>query len=140
MALRPKRFSPRIYGVLVDGEKVLMTRSRFIDREFVNFPGGGVELGESPIDALHREYEEETGLAVRPVRLLYASEGRHISTQVPMQIVSIFWLVERLSGELRMQGNGDDVLHLFWADLKDVPTDEMFPSDKEFAAKLPALL
>jgi hypothetical protein len=39
-----------------------------------------------------------------------------------------------------MGGNGDDVLDLFWADLSRLPLDEMFPADREFAARLPALL
>ncbi len=138
--MRPERFSCRIYGVLQDGERVLLTRSRFIDKEFVNFPGGGVELGESPLEALRREYAEETGIEIRPVRVLYASEGLHVSSHFPMQIVSLFWLVERGAGELRRGGNGDDVLDLFWADVDKIPTEEMFPSDKEFAQRLPALL
>lgn len=138
--MKPERFSPRIYGVLKRGGKVLLTRSRFLTREFVNFPGGGIELTESPIDALHREYEEETGLKVVPVRVLYASEGCHISTQAPIQIVSMYWLVEEISGALKSGGNGDDVLGLFWADIDNIPTDEMFPSDLEFARRLPGLL
>jgi 8-oxo-dGTP pyrophosphatase MutT (NUDIX family) len=136
----PERFSCRIYGVLRRRGEVLLTRSRFIDRQFVNFPGGGVDLGEAPIEALRREYREETGLAIKPVRVLYASESAHLSTQVPMQIVSIYWLIERLSGTLKKDGNSDDVLSLFWAPLKRIPTGEMFPSDLEFARRLPNLL
>lgn len=133
-------FSCRIYGVLREGGKVLLTRSSFRGAEFVNFPGGGVEIGEAPGEALRREFLEETGLAVRPVRTLYASEGAHLSTQSPIQIVSVYWLVERASGELRRGGNGDDVLDLFWADPAALPLEEMFPSDREFSSRLPHLL
>jgi 8-oxo-dGTP pyrophosphatase MutT (NUDIX family) len=111
--LPPERFSCRIYGVLRRGDEVLLTRSRFGRKEFVNFPGGGVEIGEAPIAALDREYSEETGLAIKPVRVLYA---------------------------LRQGGNDDDVLDLFWAPVGRIPTEEMFPSDHEFALKLPGLL
>lgn len=133
-------FSCRIYGVLTEGSRVLMTRSRFLEREFVNFPGGGVELGESPLAALKREFVEETGLDIVPVRVLHASEGMHLSTQVPLQIVSIYWLVQASGGKLRDGGNGSDVITLFWAEVDDIPTDEMFPSDREFAARLHRLL
>ncbi|MDE2039871.1 MAG: NUDIX hydrolase [Elusimicrobia bacterium] len=138
--LRPERFSCRIYGVLRRGPRVLMARSHFIRQEFVNFPGGGVELGEAPIEALKREYREETGLEIAPARVLYASEGAHPSSHAPMQIVSIYWLVESVGGALREGGNGDDVIDLFWAELASIPTAEMFPSDLEFAARLPTLL
>jgi len=138
--LRPERFSCRIYGVLRRDHQVLLTRSRFIKREFVNFPGGGVELGEGPIEALRREYHEETGLDINPLRVLYASESAHPSTHQPIQIVSIYWLVESAGGQLRQGGNNDDVVDLFWADLTRIPTEEMFPSDFEFASRLPGLL
>lgn len=137
---KPERFSCRIYGVLQRDNKVLLTRSVFIKREFVNFPGGGVELGESPGAALRREYKEETGLSIEPVRVLYASEGLHLSTQQPMQIVSVYWLIKESGGVLTLGGNGDDILSLFWAELGAIPTDEMFPSDLEFARRLPGLL
>lgn len=133
-------FSCRIYGVLHEEGKVLLTRSVFRERTFVNFPGGGVEVGEAPRDALHREFFEETGLSIKQLRCLHSSEGAHLSTQAPIQIVSAYWLVARAGGELTLKGNGDDVLELFWADLRRLPTGEMFPADLEFAALLPALL
>ncbi len=137
----PEYFSCRVYGVLKRGEQILLTRSHFTDLEFVNFPGGGVELGEAPREALLREFKEETGLTVRPVRVLYSSEGLHVSTRQPMQIVSTYWEVrcDDLS-PLRTGGNGEDVIGLFWADIARIPTGEMFPSDKEFSARLPRLL
>jgi 8-oxo-dGTP pyrophosphatase MutT (NUDIX family) len=92
------------------------------------------------MEALHREYREETGVAIRPVRVLYASEGLHVSSQIPMQIVSLYWQVEAVSGEVRAGGNGDDVLDLFWAPLDAIPTDEMFPAELEFVRQLPRLL
>lgn len=138
--LRPERFSCRIYGVLRREDQILLTRSRFIAREFVNFPGGGVEIGEAPIEALKREYQEETGLTIKTVRVLYASEAAHLSTQQPIQIVSLYWEVEAVAGELQQGGNGDDVIGLFWVPLSRIPIEEMFPSDEEFALKLPGLL
>ena len=135
-----RSFSCRIYGVLRDGSRVLLTRSRFKDRTFVNFPGGGVEIEEAPGKALAREFAEETGLVIKPVRTLFASQAAHLSTQAPIQIVSVYWLVERVSGELRLTGNGDDVLELFWRELSALPSTDMFPAELEFCAVLPGLL
>lgn len=135
-----RRFSCRIYGVLREGSKVLLTRSKFRGGEFVNFPGGGVELEEAPGDALRREFMEETGLVVRPVRTLFASQEAHLSTAAPIHIVSVYWLVERVSGDLRLAGNGDDVLELFWSEAAALPHPEMFPAEVEFCRHLPSLL
>lgn len=133
-------FSCRIYGILYEGGKVLLARSVFRERTFVNFPGGGVEIGEAPIAGLRRECREETGLEIRPLRALHSSAGLHLSTQAPVQIVSSYWLIERAGGRLREGGNGDDVVDLFWCDPARLPEAEMFPADREFAALLPGLL
>ena len=135
-----RSFSCRIYGVLREGDKVLLTRSHFGGSIFVNFPGGGVEIEEAPGDALRREFIEETGLVIRPVRTLYANQEAHLSLKAPIQIVSVYWLVERVSGELRLTGNGDDVLGLFWSDLATLPLQEMFPAEVEFCRNLPFLV
>lgn len=137
--MEPERFSVRVYGILAREGRVLLCRSRFLGREFVNFPGGGVELGESPREALLREFSEETGLAARPLRALYASEGAYPSSQLPQQIVAVYWSVHA-EGTPRMSGNGEDVRALLWAWPERLPTAEMLPYDLEFAARLPELL
>jgi ADP-ribose pyrophosphatase YjhB (NUDIX family) len=38
------------------------------------FPGGHLEWGERLIEAVQREFREETGLLVRPVKLLHVAE------------------------------------------------------------------
>lgn len=140
MSQVPGGFTVRVYGLLRRAGKVLLTRSKFKDTEFVNFPGGAVEPGEPPLGALQREFIEETGLEIKPVKLLFVSEAAHISTHTNLQIVSVYWQVEQVGGALREGGNGDDVVDLFWTPERQIPTAEMFPSDLEFAKRLGELL
>ena len=57
------------YGVLMRDGQVLLTWQGGIHNE-LQLPGGGVDPGESPVQALHREVFEETGWSIaRPRRL-----------------------------------------------------------------------
>lgn len=62
---------PGAYAVLVRDGKVLLTYQAEPEPEF-QLPGGGIDAGESPIQALHREVLEETGWRVRSLRRMGA--------------------------------------------------------------------
>ena len=54
-------------GLVIDGDRVLLTQ-RLADGAMPlkwEFPGGKIEAGESPEQALVRELQEEVGVAVR---------------------------------------------------------------------------
>lgn len=58
-----------VYAVLPRDGSVLLTHQESPVPEF-QLPGGGVDPGESPLQALHREVREETGWLIgRPRRL-----------------------------------------------------------------------
>lgn len=60
---------PGVYAVLPRGHQILLTCQYDPDPEF-QLPGGGIDPGESPLMALHREVMEETGWTItRPRRL-----------------------------------------------------------------------
>lgn len=63
------RRRPGAYGLIVKGRKVLLALTEDED-ESLMFPGGGIDPGESPIQALHREVMEETGWRVAVKRRL----------------------------------------------------------------------
>lgn len=133
-----KRFRVSIYGILRDSEgRVLVTESTGHSGTFMNFPGGGIDLGESPMEALHREMGEEVGLVVKPVRLLYTSLGFHRGVIKPKrQMIGIYWLVDKVSGELR-EGNGLDVVGVHWVAPADLEAAAFTTFDRE---ALPAII
>lgn len=60
---------PGIYAILLRGDSVLMTHQSEPKPEY-QLPGGGIDVGEHPVPALHREVYEETGWRInRPIRL-----------------------------------------------------------------------
>ncbi|HMO06808.1 MAG TPA: NUDIX hydrolase [Paracoccaceae bacterium] len=68
---RHYRRRPGVYAVLLDGSTVLCTHQAEPTPEF-QLPGGGIDPGEQPIAALHREVFEETGWSIAGARRLGA--------------------------------------------------------------------
>ncbi|MGW0390176.1 NUDIX hydrolase [Streptomyces sp. NPDC003042] len=68
----------RVAAVIIRDGCVLMVRERgrgpsglHDGPEYWTLPGGGVESGETPLDAVRREVAEETGLRALEVRYAY---------------------------------------------------------------------
>jgi ADP-ribose pyrophosphatase YjhB (NUDIX family) len=64
----PASFRIAVSAIIFDGERVLLALRRDID--WWNLPGGGMEVGETVDEALHREVAEETGLEVEIEQLV----------------------------------------------------------------------
>lgn len=63
------------------------------------FPGGGIEIGETPEQAIVREVKEETGLKIKIVRLLPKIYS-HIWKGQSRQILIISYLCKIIGGRL----------------------------------------
>ena len=56
-----------VYAVAFSGRKFVMVRSR--ERRSWEMPGGEIKPGETPEEAILREFEEETGMGLKIVSL-----------------------------------------------------------------------
>ena len=65
------RRRPGVYAVLLRGNSILTTFQQAPVPEF-QLPGGGIDAGEQPVAALHREVIEETGWKIDVVRRIGA--------------------------------------------------------------------
>ncbi len=63
------RSRPGAYGIIALGRELLLT-CQSLERDEIQLPGGGIDPGESPLLALHREVYEETGYHISPLRRL----------------------------------------------------------------------
>ena len=99
-----------VTAVVIRDGKVLLARHTYGRGEGrLIIPGGYAEIGESPQDAVVREYLEETGVTVRP--------GRIIGIRFNMRDWYVAFSGEYVSGTAR--SDGDDNSEVIWLDVSE---------------------
>jgi 8-oxo-dGTP pyrophosphatase MutT (NUDIX family) len=114
---------PAVAALVRDGEGRILLQRRS-DNGRWNLPAGAVDPGESPADAVVREVREETGLAVRPVRVAGVFGGRDgFRHRYPngdeVEFTAIVFECEAVGGTL--QAEDDETAELGWFHLHDRP-------------------
>ncbi|MFB9237389.1 NUDIX hydrolase [Plantactinospora siamensis] len=98
------------YGLCRNGDTVLLVRASVAtDVPGVwQIPGGGLEHGERPDAALVREFAEETGLTIEPVRPLAAVSDIRLRPDlgIELHLDRIVYEVRSTGGELRAESAG----------------------------------
>jgi 8-oxo-dGTP diphosphatase len=86
------------------------------------FPGGKVDPGETPVQALHRELDEELGIAVRLGAEIVGPELRDGGPVWPIMPGAVMrvWFAETVRGEARARDEHDEIRWLGPAELGDV--------------------
>lgn len=70
----PGRFRVGAYGLCEDHAGSVLLAQIYPHDPYAGqwtLPGGGMDWGESPLETLHREFEEETGLTVEAAELIH---------------------------------------------------------------------
>jgi len=92
-------FRPSVYGVIIQDGKAFLSKQW---GDGYDFPGGGIELGETIEEALKREVKEETGLEVKVGEIIavensflkFQSDGRYV------QSILMYYACEVVGGEI----------------------------------------
>lgn len=94
--MREEQFNIRVYGLLIDRERVLVTDEFRLNTLMTKFPGGALEFGEGTIDCLKREFREELDLKINVASHFYTTDYYQPTMLLPstMQLISIYYLVE----------------------------------------------
>jgi 8-oxo-dGTP diphosphatase len=89
-----------VYGIAIKDGKVLIV-PQWHDDGF-DFPGGHVELGEDHLDALRREFFEETGLKIEVNELICAGTVffQHPKRNYPTQHIGLIYGVDITGGKI----------------------------------------
>jgi 8-oxo-dGTP diphosphatase len=90
------RFNIRVYGILIDDNKLLVTDEFRLGIKMTKFPGGAMKFGEGTIDCLKREFIEELGLHIDIISHFYTTDYFQQTKLLPEteQLISIYYLVK----------------------------------------------
>ena len=127
----PRTYPPRPIlavsaAIIRDGKVLVVRRARKPALGVYTLPGGGVEIGETLIEAVTREVREETSLAIEPVALAGYREAivRDAQGCVERHFVILCFAARWISGEPVLNEELDDARWLDPAALAGLRTTE----------------
>lgn len=136
-----KFFNVRVYGLLVNNGRLLVSDEYCLGTYMTKLPGGGLEFGEGPIECVVREFMEETLLNVRVKSHFYTTDFFVLSQfSSKGQLISIYYEVETdddltklatVTNQFENLPAIEDAQNLRWLNLADLKEDAMtLPVDK----------
>lgn len=140
-----KKFNVRVYGLLIENNKILLADEMIKGKRVTKFPGGGLEFGEGTIDCLTREFKEETGLDIKVVSHFYTTDYYVASLfNSHHQLLSIYYKVAKIENtqqptliEQPDYKTADYIIGFRWEDISSMREDDVtFPIDKKIIGLL----
>ena len=111
LTLRP-RFRMAVAALVFDEQgRILLFRHTYRKLDW-GIPAGGLEYGEQPVDAIVREFFEETGMTIEVQRLLLADSSRYFHH------VSLIYLCRIVSGEF---SESHEISQIQYFDVDNLP-------------------
>jgi len=141
-----KHYNIRVYGIIMNDEnEVLLSDEYFHNVKMTKFPGGGMNLGEGPVDCLMREAMEEFGQEIEITGHFYTTHFFQRSLFFPdEQLICIYYKV-RFKEPLKLKLTGkpfdfaalvDGAFSFRWASLNTLQEDDLTLPVDRYVVKL----
>lgn len=117
--------------LIQEGRVLLIRKKRGIGARKVNGPGGKLEPGETPLQCVCREVEEELGIRVLDPVQHGEIAFSFVCKSVPEILCSVF-TATRFEGEVIETPEADPL----WTDVGEVPYDLMWEDDRYWLPQL----
>jgi ADP-ribose pyrophosphatase YjhB (NUDIX family) len=113
-------------AIFRDGKVLIVRRARKPALGVYTLPGGGVEAGETLIEAVQREVREETALEIEPVGLAGYREAivRDAQAGVERHFVILCFAARWVAGEPALNDELDDARWLDPAEISSLRTTD----------------
>jgi len=143
-----KAFNIRVYGLVINSKnEVLLTDEIRFGQHMTKFPGGGLKFGESTLECLKREFDEELGQKIEIVSHFYTTDifqQTYLLTD-PQQLISIYYLTKLIEPynfktmqkifDFESLKEGEQIFR--WININDLNESMLtFPLDKIVVGKL----
>ena len=126
-------------AIIRDGKVLIVRRARPPAGGLYTLPGGGVEVGETLIEAVVREIREETALAIEPVALVGYREAitRDGDGRIERHFVILPFAARWITGEPMLN---DELSKAMWLDPSELAGLNTTAGLAEIVANATALL
>lgn len=126
------------YGLIIQESHILLCRISNhlpIDAGYWTLPGGGIDFGEDPADAMVREVHEETGMIVRPLEVAGIDSFYVKEAEQEYHGIRIIYRTEIAGGALRYEVDGTTDLCAWWSleDARRLPLVNLVSAGLEIA-------
>ena len=126
-----------VVAALIEREGKLLACQRKRGDAFAllwEFPGGKVEAGETPGEALARELLEELGVHARIGKEVYRTRHRYAEMREPLELIFFRVTVAAAAGEIRNLV----FEQIRWCEPASLRELDFLPADRELIARLAA--
>ncbi|MGL4450201.1 MAG: NUDIX hydrolase [Sarcina sp.] len=124
-------FNLRTAGIIIENGYVFLERKESDD--FWSIPGGRTEFMEETTTTVVREYEEEIGAKVKPIRQVYLTEDFFVYREKQYHEVGFYYLTQLLSEEFSKKEKtyigkeGKEDLIYRWFRLENLKNIKIYP-------------